>query len=115
MVRRTVRRGKRVWVIDFSYTKPDGAKAGYRRDAKVQSKPAAEAEEAARKLAATLYGDPYVKCGLNGVPLRPAESVAPKPPREPTFGEVFARYLTEYAPSAMAPSTLDGYRSKLRT
>jgi integrase len=39
---------------------------------------------------------------------------APEPPKEPTFAETVARYLTEYAPSALSPSTLDGYRSALR-
>ncbi|APR78505.1 Hypothetical protein A7982_03852 [Minicystis rosea] len=54
-------------------------------------------------------------CGPNGVALRPTEAPAPEPPPEPMFGVVVDRYLTEYAPSAISPSTLDGYRSKLRT
>jgi integrase/recombinase XerD len=112
MVRRTTRRGKRVLVIDFSYTKPDGTEGRYRRDAAVQTAAAAQTEAAARKLGATLFGNPEIMCGPNGVPLRPAEA---EPVPEPTFRAVFERYLSEYAPSAMSPSTLDGYRSKLHT
>jgi integrase len=115
MVRTTTRRDKkRILVIDFSYTKPDGTQGRYRRDAAVQTKAAAQTEETSRKLGATLFGDPEKLCGANGTLLRPLEP-APAPVREPTFGEVVDRYLTEYAPSAMAPSTCDGVRSKLRT
>jgi integrase len=114
MVRKTTRRGKRVLVIDFSYTKPDGTEGRYRRDAAVQTTAAAQTEEAARKLGATLFGDPERMCGPNGVPLRPADA-KPEPAREPTFSEVVERYLTEYAPSALTPSTRDGYASKLGT
>jgi integrase len=115
LVSKQHRRGKSVLVIDFSYTKPDGTKARYRRDADVQNMAAARTEAAARQLGATLFGDPEILCGPNGVPLRPVGAAASEPAREPTFGEVFDRYLAEYAPSAMSPSTLDGYRSKLRT
>jgi hypothetical protein len=114
MVRKTTRRGKRVLVLDFSYVKPDGAQGRYRRDAAVQTMTAAQTEEAARKLGATLFGDPEIMCGANGVPLRSAEA-APEPAREPTLREVVERYYVEYAQSAMAPSTFDGYRSKLGT
>jgi integrase len=113
MVRRTTRRGKRVLVIDFTYTKPDGGEGRYRRDAAVQTTAAAQTEEASRKLGATLFGDPEILCGPNGVPLRHA--AAPEPPPEPTFREVVKRYLAEYAPSAMAPSSLVGIVSKLKT
>jgi len=115
MVHKQHRRGKSVLVIDFSYTKPDGTVARYRRDATVQIMAAARTEATARELGATLFGNPEIMCGPNGVPLRPAETAAAVPMREPTFGEVFERYLAEYATSAMAPSTLDGYRGKLRT
>jgi len=112
MVHKRTRRDKRVLVIDFTYTKPDGTTGRYRRDAAVQTMAAAHAEETARKLGATLFGDPEVTCGPNGVPLRPTEPT-PEPAREPTFGEVVERYFAEYAPSAMTLSTLDSYRSKL--
>jgi integrase len=114
MVRKTTRRGKRVLVLDFSYTRPDGTQGRYRRDAAVQTVGAAQTEETARKLGATFFGDPEILCGPNGLPLRLAEPV-PAPRAEPTFAEVVERYLAEYAPSAMAPSTRDGYASKLRT
>jgi hypothetical protein len=115
MVRTTTRRGRRVLVIDFTYTKPNGTQGRYRRDAAVQTKAAAQTEDAARRMKATLYGDPEILCGANGQPLKPAdEAPAPEPPKEPTFALTVARYLTEYAPSALSPSTLDGYRSALR-
>jgi hypothetical protein len=113
MVRKTTRRGKRVLIIDFKYTKPDGTEGRYRRDATVQTTAAAQTEEVSRKMGATLFGDPNILCGPNGVPLRPCEPV-PEPRKEPTFREVVDRFLTEYAPSAMSPSTRDGYESKLR-
>jgi integrase len=114
MVRRTTRRSKRVLVIDFTYTKPDGTEGRYRRDAAVQTMAAATTEEASRKLGATLYGDPERMCGQNGQPLRPVEAAqVPAAPKELTFGETLDRYLAEYAPSALAPSTLDGYRCAL--
>jgi integrase len=114
MVRRTTRRNKRVLVIDFTYTKPDGTEGRYRRDAAVQTMAAATTEEASRKLGATLYGDPERMCGQNGQALRPVDAApVPEVPKEPTFGETLDRYLAEYAPSALAPSTLDGYRCAL--
>lgn len=113
MVRKTSRRGKRFLVIDFSFTKPDGTEGRYRRDAAVQIMAAAQTEEAGRKLGATLYGDPEIIVDRNGVPLRPA-ALEVKPPPEPTFAEVVARYLVEYAKSRLACSTLDGYQSALK-
>ena len=95
MVRRTTRRGKRVLVIDFTYTKPDGTEGRYRRDAAVQTTAAAQTEDAARRMGATLHGDPEILCGSNGQPLTP---VSPAPSREapkaqqPTFGETVTRY-----------------------
>jgi hypothetical protein len=114
MVRKTTRCGKRVLVIDFTYTKPDGAQGRYRRDAAVQTTAAAQTEEAARRMGATLFGNPDILCGANGQPLKPVDA-APPPPKEPTLGETFDRYFTEYAPSALSPSTVEGYRGKLRT
>lgn len=116
MVRRTTRRGKRVLVIDFTYTKPDGTEGRYRRDAAVQTTAAAQTEDAARRMGATLRGDPEILCGSNGQPLTPV-SPAPEPeaPKEPTFGETYERYVLEYGPSAFAPSTLCGYRERITT
>jgi len=74
---------------------------------------AAQTEEAGRKLGATLYGDPEIIVDRSGVPLRPAAPEV-KPPPEPTFAEVVARYLVEYAKSRLAGSTLDGYQSALK-
>jgi integrase len=116
MVRKTTRRGRRVLVIDFTYTKPDGAQGRYRRDAAVQTKTAADTEDAARRMGATLYGDPEILCGANGQPLKAVEEApSPEPAKELTFKDVVASYLAEYAPSAMSPSTVDGYKSRLET
>jgi integrase len=114
MVRKTTRRGRRVLVIDFTFTKPDGTQGRYRRDAAVQTTAAAQTELTARRMGATLYGDPEILCGANGQPLKPVDE-APKPevPKEPTFSEVVKRYFSEYAPSALSPSTLDDYRNSL--
>lgn len=114
MVRKTNRRGKRFLVIDFSFTKPDGTEGRYRRDAAVQNMAAAQTEEAGRKLGATLFGDPEIIVDKNGVPLRP-KAAELKPPPEATFADVVKRYLAEYAPSALEPSTRDSYHSKLRS
>jgi hypothetical protein len=66
-------------------------------------------------MGATLHGDPEILCAANGQPLRPVDAApAPEPPKQPTFAETVTRYLTEYGPSALSPSTLDGYRSALR-
>jgi integrase len=114
MVRTTTRRGKRVLVIDFTYTKPDGTQGRYRRDAAVQTKAAAQTEDAARRMGATLYGDPEILCGANGQPLKTTEAApAPEPSKEPTFAEAVERYFAEYAPSALKLSTLHDYRRLL--
>jgi integrase len=115
MVRTTTRRGKRVLVIDFTYTKPDGTQGRYRRAAAVQTTAAAKTEDAARTMGATLHGNPEILCGANGQPLKAVEPT-PKagPPKEPTFSEVVDRYFADYAPSALSPSTLDDYAGRLR-
>ena len=120
MVRKTTRRGKRVLVIDFTYTKPDGTEGRYRRDAAVQTMAAATTEEASRKLGATLYGDAERMCGQNGQPLRPVPSTeegtarVPETSKEPTLGETVRRWVAEYAPSVLRPSTRTNYGSCLR-
>jgi integrase len=114
MVRKTTRRGKRVLVIDFTFTKPDGTQGRYRRDAAVQTAAAAQTELTARRMGATLYGDPEILCGPNGQLLKPIEAAPdPEPAKELTFAETVNRYFAEYAPSALSPSTIDGHRSVL--
>jgi integrase len=115
MVRKSTRRGKRVLVIDFSYVKPDGTQGRYRRDAAVQTMAAAQTEETARKMGATLHGDPEILCGPNGQPLKQAaQAPIVEAPSLPTFRETLARYLAEYAPSVLRPSTRMNYHSHLR-
>ena len=114
MARSTTRRGKRVLVIDFTHTKKEGSQGRYRRDAQVQTAAAARTQEAARKMGATLYGDPEILCGPDGKPFKPIEPTeAVKPAEEPTFAEGVKRYLTEYGPSALSPSTLYSYANRL--
>jgi integrase len=115
MVRKTTRRSKRVLVIDFSYVKPDGTQGRYRRDAAVQTMAAAQTEDTARRMGATLHADPEILCGPNGQPLRPAaQAPTVEAPPETTFGETLTRYLSEYAPSVLRPSTRENYHSHLR-
>ena len=59
MVRLQNRRGARVLVIDISYRAPDGTKARYRRDAEVQTRAAAFAEERRRLAAVASKGSPF--------------------------------------------------------
>ena len=77
MAHKTTRRGKRVLVIDFTYTKPDDAQGRYRRDAAVQTAAAAQTEDAARRMGATLFGNPDILCGANGQPLKPVDAAPP--------------------------------------
>ncbi len=116
MARTTTRRGKRVLIIDFTYTKNDGSQGRYRRDAQGPTVAAARTEEAARKMGAALYGNPEILCGPDGKPFKPiesAEAVKPEAPKEPTFAEVVDRWRTEFAPSALRPSTRHNYENRL--
>ncbi len=116
MVRNTTRRGKRVLVVDIQYIKADGTQGRYRRDAEVQTAAAARTEDAARRMGATLHKDPTILCGPDGKPFTPilsAEAVKPAPVDEPTLAEVVKRFLAEYGPSALSPSTLYSYSNRL--
>jgi hypothetical protein len=58
-VRKETRRGEPRLVIDINYTKRDGSRGRYRKDAQVQTLTAARAED--RRLLALLaqHGEPY--------------------------------------------------------
>ncbi len=91
---------RRVLVIDFTYTKPDGTEGRYRRDAAVQTTAAAQTEDAARRMGGDApLATPRSCAGRTGNRIKPV-SQAPEPetPKEPTFGETFERYFTEYGP-----------------
>jgi integrase len=106
MIRKAERRGQRVLFIDIRYTKKDGTKARFRKDAQVQTAAAAAAEE--RRLLANIaqYGDVY----------------EPKPelpePQEPkavaTFGEVVDLYEATYMVTDLKVTTRRGYLKVLR-
>ena len=67
-------------------------------------------------MGATLHKDPTILCGPDGKPFTPipsADAAKPEPKVEPTFAEVVTRYLAEYAPSAISPSTLASYENRL--
>ena len=103
MIRKEDRRGQRILVIDIRYKKKDGTTARYRRDAQVQTLPAATAEE--RRLLANIaqYGDVY----------------EPKPEAQPeapdvastmiTFGNVVEKYRATYMVTDLKVTTRHGY------
>lgn len=101
MIRKEERRGERVLVIDFRYTKRDGSKARYRHDAHVQTMPAATAEE--RRLLANVaqYGDVYE-------PQPDAPEVA-VPSAVITFEEVVQEYRTTYMITDLKVTTRRSY------
>ena len=117
MVRKTTRRGKRVLVIDFTYTKPDGTQGRYRRDAAVQTTAAAQTEEAARKLGATLHGDP--ENPVRGERAAAAAGRRPHSRRRLRRSRRSGRWSRGTSPSTRLRRwrrrRCDGYRSKLGT
>ncbi len=99
MIRKEERRGKRVMFIDIRYTKKDGTKARYRKDAQVQTVAAATAEE--RRLLANIaqYGDVY----------EPKHEPQEAPSASITFGEVVEKYRTTYMITDLKVTTRRGY------
>jgi integrase len=108
MVRTSKRRGQRVLVIDFSYTKPDGTRGRYRRDAEVQTRSAALAEERRRLAAVAAKGSPFAIVDEAAAKVQADE--APPAPVGPTFAEVVEGYWKAFAPSHLKASTRYGYR-----
>ena len=108
-VRTVTRRGKRRLVIDFSFRKPDGSKGRYRHDAEVQTLAAARAEERRRLAALASTGSPF-----EVVDPVAREQVTAASSHELTFEKVVDRYLAEFAPSQLKPSTRHGYESAIR-
>ena len=103
MIRKMERRGQRILVIDIRYKKKDGTPGRYRRDAQVQTVPAATAEE--RRLLANLaqYGDVYE-------PKPEAQDEALEAaPTSITFGEVVEKYRATYMVTDLKVTTRWGY------
>lgn len=114
MVRTIKRRGQRVLVIDFSYTKPDGNKGRYRRDAEVQTRAAALAEERRRLAAVASKGSPFVLLDEAAAKAE-AEQASPPAAAGPTFGDVVKGFFDVFAPSKLKASTRCHYKSVLYT
>lgn len=104
MVRRVRRNGQTRWVIDFSFKDPSGQRRRYRRDAEVQTREAAHAEERRRLAALAQKGSPFEV-------IDPAvrATVAPKLEQGPTLGSITAPFLETYGHSRLRVSTLEHY------
>ncbi len=101
-VRREERNGEFRWVIDISYRTIDGKAKRYRRDAQVQLRKAAEAEN--RRLE-----DHLAKVGT----LEQVE--APPAPDPVTFAEAVEHFRATHMKSALKPTTRIGYNVQLDT
>lgn len=101
-VRREERNGEFRWVIDISYRTIDGKAKRYRRDAQVQLRKAAEAEN--RRLE-----DHLAKVGT-------LEQVGAPPEPDPvTFAEAVTHFRATHMKSALKPTTRIGYNVQLDT
>lgn len=124
-VKQVKRGGKTRLVIDILYRNLDGSRMRFRRDAEVQTKVAAQAEERRRVTLITTTGSPWGTA--DGAPPRPSSPVAPKNPKAvdtpsvlsapsaPSFKDVAADYLKVFAPSHLKASTIHGYSTLLHT
>jgi len=101
------RRGKRRLVIDIRYANPDGTPGRFRRDAEVQTMAAARAEDRRRLAALAVKGSPTAVIDTTNQAETPAVEASSKP--SPCFKDVVDRYLKEFAPSRLKPSTRTGY------
>ncbi len=101
-VRREERNGEFRWVIDISYRTTNGKAKRYRRDAQVQLRKAAEAEN--RRLE-----DHLAKVGT-------LEQIdAPAAPAPVTFAEAVKHFRATHMKSALKPTTRIGYNVQLDT
>jgi integrase len=111
MVRTTKRRGKRILVLDFSYTKPDGSTGRYRRDAEVQTRSGALAEERRRLAAVAAKGSPHALVDETAARVE-AEQVPPRP-AGPKLGEIVEDFCNVYGASRFKAGTRVTYRHAL--
>lgn len=110
-IRTVVRRGERRLVIDFFFRDSSGSKQRYRKDAEVQTLASARAEERRRLAAVATKGSPYAILDETAAKLEAEHAPAPV---VLTFAEVAARYLAEFAPSHLRPSTKANYVSVVK-
>src|SRR5262245_9160038 len=110
MIRKENRRGERVLVIDIRYTKPDGTRARFRRDAHVQTMAAATAEE--RRILASIaqHGEPF-----EPTPEAPAAPATPTDAPSPLFRDEIAAFQRTTAITKLKPSSRVGYDEIFRT
>lgn len=94
------RRGKRVWVIDISYTTPEGKPARYRRDSKSPTRAGAVAEE--RRILETI-----ARAGS------PVERSNQAETNNITFVELVKEYREEFMAPNLKVSTKRGYEQVL--
>lgn len=105
-VRREHRRGETRWIIDIRYRKIDGKHGRFRKDAQVQTRAAATAEE--RRLLACME--------KHGEPIAPGPKVDAAPPSAGvTFGEAVKVFLAGKAVTSLKPTTRIGYTEILET
>ncbi len=119
MVRVENRRGERRLIIDIRYTGPDGRPTRFRRDAEVQTKEAARAEDRRRLLTlattGTPSGAPFSSTALPS-PAALGEADVAEGARKrdvPTFREATELYVKTFGPTHLKPSTLFNYRKTL--
>ncbi len=99
-VRPSTRRGKRRLIIDIRFTRPDGNRDRYRRDAVALTKAAALLEEQRIRQNIAAFGSPFAP-----------KMVVEEPAHPPTFAEVVENYRRIYMPSVLKPTTTRGYNS----
>ena len=103
-VRKETRAGQTRWVIDIPYRTSDGKPKRYRRDAQVQTKTAAHAED--RRL--------YAELGQRGS--LPGAGDKPDPEPEPhryTFAEAVRHYRATHMKTTLKPATRASYENRI--
>src|SRR6266852_3288319 len=103
MVRHEKRRGVKVWVVDLRFrSRIDGSKERYRRDAQVQTRHGADAEE--RRVGA--YFNEHGS--IQGLLSEPKPEPEPKAVLVKTWDDAVTRYR-EVVLSTKKPTTRKGY------
>lgn len=101
-IRKEKRDGESRWVIDILYRTADGKRRRYRRDAQVQTKAAAEAEQ--RRLLVEL-----AQSGSLDALEPPIVAQAPAY----TFGDAVRHFRATHLKTALKPSTRAGYQNRI--
>lgn len=103
-VRKETRAGQTRWVIDIPYRTSDGKPKRYRRDAQVQTKTAAHAED--RRL--------YAELGQSGSLPGAGEKPEPEPePHRYTFAEAVRHYRATHMKTTLKPATRASYENRI--